>query len=121
MAVNKIMIVDDVAADLANLKSIISTTGKNIISAKTGKEAIDKCISEKPDLVFMDIVMDDVDGYSACRQILRNPETESIPIIFVTSKNQKADILWAEKQGGRALISKPYTDEQILNQIKLYA
>jgi len=121
MSVKKILIVDDVAADLANLKSIIATTGKNIISATSGKEAVDKSVSEKPDLVFMDIVMDDVDGYSACRQILKNPETKDIPIVFVSSKKQKADKLWAEKQGGRTLISKPYTEEDILNQIKIYA
>ena len=121
MSVNKVLIVDDVAADLANLKSIIATTGKNIISAKSGQEAVDKSLSEKPDIVFMDIVMDDVDGYSACRQILKNPETKDIPIIFVSSKKQKADKLWAEKQGGRTLISKPYTEEDILNQIKMYA
>lgn len=120
MASQKILIVDDSSADLINLKTVVSKTNLLVISATSGSEAIAKAKSEKPDLIFMDIVMEEMDGYSACREIQNDPETSSIPIIFVSSKNQKVDQIWAKKQGGKGLISKPYTEDQILSQIKVY-
>ncbi|MFW2374454.1 MAG: response regulator [Gammaproteobacteria bacterium] len=120
MPINKILIVDDSSTDLINLKETVSNTGTTIISATSGKEAVAKALAEKPDLIFMDIVMDEVDGYHACRQIRDNDATKDIPVIFVSSKHQRADRLWAEKQGGRGFITKPYTKEDILEQINIF-
>lgn len=120
MANRKILIVDDTTAELVNLKTIVSAADCTVVTATSGKEAVAKAKSEKPGLIFMDIVMSDMDGYNACRDILNDPETKDIPIVFVSSKHQKADRIWAQKQGGRALITKPYTPEQILEQIKAY-
>ncbi|MEW5757498.1 MAG: response regulator [Pseudomonadota bacterium] len=120
MTKHKILIVDDSSAQLLQLKGVIEKTQCAVITASSGKEAVQKAKAEKPHLIFMDIVMDDMDGYSACREINSDPATKDIPVVFVSTKKQKADQLWALKQGGRALISKPYTDEQILDQIKLY-
>lgn len=120
MAGQKILIVDDSSAHLLNLKNVVAKTNCMVVTASSGKEAVAKAKSEKPNLIFMDIVMDDMDGYSACREINNDPDTKDIPVVFVSTKKQKADQLWAMKQGGRALISKPFTDEQILEQIKLY-
>lgn len=120
MAKHKILIVDDSQAQLLQLKGVIEKTHCTVITASSGKEAVQKAKSEKPNLIFMDIVMDDMDGYSACREISNDPDTKDIPVVFVSTKKQKADQLWALKQGGRALISKPYTDQQILDQVKLF-
>jgi twitching motility two-component system response regulator PilH len=68
----------------------------------------------------MDIVMDRMDGYQACRELNQSTKTKDIPVVFVTSKNQKADRMWAEMQGGKALVSKPYTADQILEQISRF-
>ncbi len=120
MSTKKVLIVDDVSADLLNLKNVVSKANLSVVTATSGKEAVSKAKSEKPDLIFMDIVMDDMDGYSACREIKKDAETENIPVIFVSSKNQKVDQMWAKKQGGKALVSKPYTEEQILEQIRIF-
>lgn len=117
MAINKVLLVDDSPMDLANIRGIVADAGYSVITATTGIEAIEVAKNELPDLIFMDIVMDGADGYDACREISQNGETKSIPVVFVTSKNQKADRVWAELQGGKAFITKPYTPEQILDQI----
>jgi twitching motility two-component system response regulator PilH len=121
MAIKKILIVDDSSTDLLNLKEAVTGTGTSIITATSGKEAVTKAKSEKPDLIFMDIVMEEVDGYKACRQLQEDEETKNIPVIFVSSKHQRADRLWAEKQGGRGFITKPYTKEDIIEQIKIFS
>lgn len=120
MATRKILIVDDSSAQLLHLKNILSETDCIVLTASSGREAVAKTKAEKPDLVFLDIVMDDMDGYSACREICNDPEIKDIPVVFISTKKQRADQIWARKQGGRALISKPFTDAQILEQVELY-
>lgn len=120
MAINKILVVDDSTVDLLNLKNIVSDAGYTVVAASSGAEAIEKASSEMPDLIFMDVVMQQMDGYQACREISHNDATKHIPIVFVTSKGQKADRMWAEMQGGKALIQKPYTPAQIIEQINAF-
>lgn len=121
MSINKILLVDDSPAQLIDMRNAVSSLDVHIVTATDGNEAIAKAKSEKPDIIFMDIVMDGLDGFGACREITRGEETSGIPVIFVTSKNQRADKIWAEKQGCKGMISKPYEAQQILDQIKLYA
>ena len=117
MAINKILIVDDSATDLTVLQETLAQTHCMVITARSGAEAVKKSKSERPDLIFMDIVMENMNGYDACREIKADPETSHIPIVFVSSKNQKADHIWARRQGGDALISKPYNAQQIIDQV----
>ena len=117
MMINKVLLVDDSPTDLANIRSIVADAGYSVLTATSGDEAVKLAKDESPDLIFMDIVMEGADGYDACREITQNDNTRGIPVVFVTSKNQKADRVWAELQGGKAFITKPYTPEQILEQI----
>ncbi|MDM8558146.1 response regulator [Candidatus Parabeggiatoa sp. HSG14] len=117
MSINKVLVVDDSMVDRMNIQNIISDAGYTVIAASSGVEAIEKASAERPDLIFMDVVMQQMDGYQACREISHNDSTKNIPVIFVTSKGQKADRMWAEMQGGKALVQKPYTPDQILEQI----
>jgi twitching motility two-component system response regulator PilH len=117
MAINKVLVVDDSPVDLANIRTIVHDAGYSVVTATSGNEAVKLAKSELPDLIFMDIVMEGADGYEACREISQNIKTKNIPVVFVTSKSQKADRVWAELQGGKAFITKPYKPEQILEQI----
>ncbi|MDJ0832376.1 MAG: response regulator [Gammaproteobacteria bacterium] len=116
----KILVVDDTAAHLEKIREIIAGAGYQVATASSGHEGVAKAKSEKPDLVLLDIVMDDLDGYGACREITSDEETKNIPVIFVSTKNQRADRLWAEKQGAKALIAKPIDGEEILKHVQRY-
>jgi twitching motility two-component system response regulator PilH len=70
--------------------------------------------------VFLDIVMEKLDGYKVCRKLRKKDSMKNIPIIFVSSKNQPADKLWAKNQGGTDYITKPYQSNDIVDQIKRY-
>lgn len=117
MPASKVLVVDDSPVDLENLKSIVEDGGYQVITACNGREALNKAKSFRPDVILMDVVMDDVDGFQACRNITRDNSTSDIPVFFVTSKNQRADRMWGELQGGKGMISKPYTADQILDTI----
>ena len=120
MAINKVLIVDDSPMDLAHIREIVVDAGYSVLTATTGIEAIEIAKSELPDLIFMDIVMEGADGYDACREITQDEGTCDIPVVFVSSKAQKADRVWAELQGGKAFITKPFTADQILDQIVVH-
>lgn len=118
MPTNTVMIVDDSAIELENLKSIVTTAGYQVVTATNGDDAFNKAKQSRPDVILMDVVMDGTDGFEACRNIRAESSTRDIPVVFVTSKNQKADRVWGELQGGKGMISKPYTKEQILETLK---
>jgi len=120
MAAKKILVVDDTAAHLQQLKEIVLEAGYQVVTATSGNQAVEKSKAEKPDMIFLDIVMDDLDGYGACREITQNDDTQHIPVVFVSTKNQRADKLWAEKQGARALLTKPVDKDEIVNHLKMF-
>jgi twitching motility two-component system response regulator PilH len=121
MAINKILIVDDSGTDLMTLQDALASTNCTVVTARSGAEAVAKAKAEKPDMIFMDIIMDDMNGYDACREIKAHAETAAVPVVFVSSKQQKADHIWAKRQGGEALVGKPYDKDQIVEQIKRFA
>jgi len=121
MPVKKILVVDDSPAHLQEMQNAVAGSNAQVITAKSGKEAVDKAKKEKPDIIFLDIVMDDLDGYGACREIKQDAGTRDIPVVFVTTKDTRADRLWADKQGAAAMIVKPYQPEQLLEQIRRIA
>jgi len=118
MAARKILAVDDSAADLTNIKNMLTEAGCLVVTATTGKEAIDRARADQPDMIFLDILMPEMDGYETCRLLANNPDTKNIPVVFVTSKGQKADRVWAQMQGGKDLVQKPYTKDQIIEMFK---
>src|SRR5690349_13231820 len=105
----KALVVDDSIADIANIKSILTDAGCLVVTAACGKEAIEKAKAEKPAVIFLDIVMPDMDGYEACRVLAADPLTKGIPVVFVTSKRQQADKVWGQMQGAKGHVVKPFT------------
>jgi twitching motility two-component system response regulator PilH len=118
MAVNKVLVCDDSATDLINIKNIVESAGYMTITASGGVEALNRARVEVPDIIFLDIIMPEMDGFEACRKLRDDPATKGIPVIFVTSKHQKADRVWAQMQGAKDFISKPYTAEQIVEKLR---
>jgi twitching motility two-component system response regulator PilH len=117
MSINKILVVDDSKVDLMSLQQVAEEAGYTAITATNGVEAIEKAETEKPDLIFLDVMMQPIDGYQACRELLQNDSTKNIPIVFVTVKGEKADRLWAEMQGAKGFVQKPFTYEEIIREI----
>jgi twitching motility two-component system response regulator PilH len=117
MATKKVLVCDDSMTDLTNIKNIVEAAGCLTIAVSNGVEALSKAKSEHPDMIFLDIIMPDMDGFETCRNLRDDPATKDIPVIFVTSKHQKADRVWAQMQGAKDFISKPYTAEQITEKL----
>lgn len=113
----KILVVDDSPVDLQNLTRILCDSGNMVVTASSGTEAIAVAKREAPNVIMMDVNMPGVDGFSAVRQLQNDPATKGIPVVFVTSKDQKADRVFAQMLGAKGYVTKPYTAEQILAAI----
>jgi len=113
----KILIVDDIQADRANLERIVSEAGHQTLLAENGAMAVERVKRDQPDLILMDVNMPEVDGFAATRMLKADEATKNIPVVFVSGKNQKADMAWGQMLGAKGYITKPYSREQILAQL----
>ncbi|PIE25184.1 MAG: two-component system response regulator [Neptuniibacter caesariensis] len=113
----KILVVEDDPVQQKHICTVLASCGVQVVIADNGKQGLEKAKSEKPDLIFMDIVMPEMDGYSACRQITTDAETKHIPVVIVSSKNEEADKVWGQLQGASAMVAKPFTQADLQAQI----
>lgn len=120
MTVRKVLCVDDSPTDLNAIQQILTGANINVIFATNGKDAVQSAKNELPDLIFLDIIMPGMDGYAVMRELKKDPATKDIPVIFVSSKSQKADQAWAKMQGGMGFVPKPVNQLAILEEVSRF-
>ena len=113
----KILVVDDSPTQLTNLVKIVQGQGHDVVTATNGMEGIEKARQEQPDLILMDVVMPELNGFQATRKITRDPATESIPVILVTTKDQETDKVGGERQGAFGYVVKPPVESELVAKI----
>lgn len=118
MAQRKILIVDDELSILIPLQFLMEKSGYQAVLAQSGKEAIDKITESKPDLILLDIMLPDLDGYEIFEIIRSNQEWQSIKVIFLTAKNREVDIARGLTLGAEAYITKPFSNARLVEKIR---
>ena len=113
----KILIVDDSPTEVRQLADMLRKHGYEVVSAKTGKNGIAMAATEQPELVLMDVVMPETNGFQATRQITRGETTKHIPVIIVSAKDQDTDRVWAARQGARGYLTKPVKEAELMSAI----
>lgn len=114
----KVLVVDDSATQIFQVKSLLEGEGHEVITAENGRDGVALAQRELPDVVLMDIVMPDMNGFQATRQLSRLDETQHIPVVIVSSKDQKTDKVWGERQGAKGYLTKPVSKEDLLGLIE---
>ncbi|MBL1277286.1 MAG: response regulator [Ectothiorhodospiraceae bacterium] len=112
-----ILIVDDSPTEIHVLTSMLEKHGFSVATANNGEEGVDKAKSDKPDLILMDVVMPGMNGFQAARQIANDPETNNIPIIIVSTKDQETDKMWGLRQGAKDYVTKPAQEKELISKI----
>ena len=112
----RVLVVDD---DPADRRYVIKILDKRytVIEANNGKEAVNLAKSHKPDIILMDIMMPQGDGFTACANIRANKDTQSIPIVMLTGVGHKLNRQWAETIGAKGYIVKPFKPQELLDTI----
>ena len=115
--IQTVLIADDSDTQLTHLKTILEDAGYQTITATSGNKAVELTEAMKPDVIMLDIVMEDGDGYKACRTIKKNPVLADTPIIMVSSKSNPVDKQWARQLGATDYIVKPYENSEVLDKL----
>lgn len=113
----KILIVDDSPTEMHILKSVVEGAGHTVVTAENGESGVATATSEMPDLILMDVVMPGMNGFQATRKISKNSDTANIPIVMVTTKDQRTDREWGLRQGATAYLVKPVEKKALLDKI----
>ena len=114
----KIFIVEDELDFLSTLRERLEFEGFVVATAVDGEEALKKIPQEKPDLILLDIMLPEMNGYQVCRELKSNPETKTIPVVVVTAKSQESDKFWAKETGADDYLTKPFEMEELLQKIQ---
>ena len=113
----RILIVDDSPSQLMGIRRIVEKLGHEALTAEDGAAGVELAKKELPDLILMDVVMPNLNGFQATRSITREPSTSHIPVILVTTKDQETDRMWGMRQGARAYLTKPFSEEELAEVI----
>jgi len=114
---NTIMIVDDEPKNIQLLGTLLTQYNYNIIPATNGINALEKLQKVKPDIILLDVMMPELDGFETCRRIKRDEETADIPIIFLTAKTDKGDIIEGLSVGAVDYVTKPFNHKELLMRV----
>lgn len=113
----QILIVDDSKPQAKAIAQILERNGHATEIVDNGRDGIELAKSSLPNLVIMDVVMPELNGFQATREITRNPSTEHIPVVLVSGKSQETDRLWGTRQGAKGYLVKPIDEQVLLNTI----
>ncbi|MCD9007147.1 twitching motility response regulator PilH [Luteimonas sp. XNQY3] len=113
----RILIVDDSPSQLMGIRRIVEKLGHEALTAEDGQAGVDAARRELPDLILMDVVMPNLNGFQATRSITREPTTAHIPVILVTTKDQDTDRVWGIRQGAKAYLVKPFSEAELSDAI----
>lgn len=116
----KVMIVDDSKTIRRTAENLLSKAGYNVCAASDGFSALAEVVDNKPDIIFMDIMMPRLDGYQACALIKNNDNFKNTPIIMLSSKDGLFDRARGRIAGSDRYLTKPFTKEELLAVINEY-
>jgi twitching motility two-component system response regulator PilH len=116
----RILVVDDSPSQLFGMQKIIEKMGHEVLSATNGEEGVRTAKEQIPDMILMDVVMPELNGFQATRKISRDERTSHIPIIMVTTKNLQTDKVWGMRQGAKDYLVKPVAEKALTAAIKEY-
>ena len=121
----KILIVDDVVSNVLLLKILLTNEKFQVCTANCGNMCIEQAKKEKPDLILLDVMMPDINGFDTAVILKKDPETQDIPIIFLTALNNPSDLVHGFQVGANDFLTKPFNKEElvmrVMHQIQLVA
>jgi twitching motility two-component system response regulator PilH len=114
----RILIVDDSPSQLLGIQRIVEKLGHESITAEDGAAGVEVAKRELPDMVLMDVVMPNLNGFQATRTLSRESTTRHIPVVLVTTKDQDTDRMWGLRQGAKAYLTKPFSEDELSEVIE---
>ncbi|HEY3770241.1 MAG TPA: response regulator [Candidatus Angelobacter sp.] len=114
----KILIVDDSPAEVRLMQSVLDRAGYTSVPVHDPTRLEQMTDMERPNLILLDVVMPQRNGFQACRELKGNADYARIPVVMVSSKNTESDKFWAKQQGADGYVVKPFSNDELLGAVK---
>jgi CheY-like chemotaxis protein len=119
-AQKKMLLVDDSNTVLMMYRMLLHGLPYELLFARDGREAVEKALAQRPDLIFMDVVMPRASGLDACRELRAHPELASTPILLVTTRGEPHNVEAGFKAGCSEYITKPFDSAELRAKVQHY-
>lgn len=113
----RVLIIDDSPTDKQALYGMLKKYGHQFMFADDGLAGIATAKEKRPDVILMDVVMPELNGYQATRRLTQDADTAHIPVIMISSKSQESDRVWGLRQGAKAYVCKPASADELAKLI----
>jgi len=114
----KILLIDDHQTIFRLLEAIVRIKGYQLLYADCGQKGIVMAREEQPDMILLDVMMPDLDGFKVCQYLKDSKETKSIPVMFLTARGAEGDLEAGRKAGADGFMTKPFQTTDVLKQIE---
>lgn len=115
-----ILVVDDLPTNLNLLRIVLEPEGYRILGATSGAAALQIMNRTLPDLILLDVMMPDMDGFETCRQIKQNDLFQPVPVVFITARHDADALVAGFKAGGIDFLTKPFSREEVLTRVRVH-
>jgi DNA-binding response OmpR family regulator len=115
----KILVVDDEPGIVEIVEANLLGDGFEVVSASNGKEGLEMVQSEQPELIVLDVMMPEMDGWQVLKALETDPDTAGIPVIMLTAKAADEDYIYGLEEGAVEYITKPFYPQELVNRIKI--
>jgi twitching motility two-component system response regulator PilH len=113
----RILVVDDSPVQALTMRRMLEKHGHQVLVAENGRLAVEQAGRLRPELILMDVVMPELNGFQATRELTRNPTTAHIPVVIVSTKDEPIDKVYGERQGARGYLIKPPKEADLVAMI----
>jgi twitching motility two-component system response regulator PilH len=117
----KVLVVDDSQAEVRLIQNFLQQGGFHAVGISDPTKIEETIEEERPNVILLDVVMPQRNGFQACRELKSQESYSKIPVILVTSRATPSDRYWGEQQGANGYVAKPFTPEELLDAVKRFA
>lgn len=114
----KILLIDDHRTVLRLLDAILKLRGYDLLYAENGQQGMALARQEQPDLILLDIMMPEIDGFKVCQYLKGQTETAAIPVVFLTARGAESDLETGRKVGAQGFLTKPFLAREVLDLVE---
>jgi two-component system, cell cycle response regulator len=114
----RVLVVDDVDVNVRLLEAKLSSEYFTVVTASSGEEALRMARSEHPDIILLDVMMPEMDGFEVCRRLKADPATDGIPVVMVTALSEVADRVRGLQSGADDFLTKPVNDVALFARVR---
>ena len=113
-----VLVIDDSPSEMAKFHDILAKNNYQVLAAINGEQGCQMAAEHLPDVILMDVVMPEMNGFQATRKITRDQATAHIPVVMISTKNQETDRVWGKRQGAKEYVTKPVDELALINVIR---